>query len=190
MKLQRILPFAKTLLQSTITKGDIVVDATIGNGHDTLFLANLVGETGHVYGFDIQDQAIVKTREKLREENVDGYVTLINQGHQHVHSAIPEEYHGSIGGAIFNLGYLPGGDPSIVTLPETTKAAIEGLLSLLKPEGIIVVVIYHGHQEGKLERDEIMEFVKAIDPRKAHVLHYQFINKQNNPPYIIAIEKC
>lgn len=190
MKLIRILPFAKQLIQSAVEKGDTVIDATIGNGHDTVFLAELVGEKGHVFGFDIQEDAINKTAERLMKAELKERVTLHQLGHQHLRSTIPDNLHGSISGAIFNLGYLPGGDTTIVTIPDTTISAIEQLLEIIKPEGIIVIVIYHGHKEGQVERDNLMKFVQAINPSIAHVLHYQFINKFNNPPYIIAIEKC
>ncbi|MCM3410917.1 class I SAM-dependent methyltransferase [Metabacillus sp. YM-086] len=190
MKLKRILPFAKQLLEEAINEGDIVVDATIGNGHDTVFLAQLVGEQGHVYGFDIQKQALLNTVERLKTNDLQERVTLSQQGHHFIQSVIPEEKHGLISGAMFNLGYLPGGDPSIVTNYETTISAIKQLLHVMKPEGMIVIVIYHGHPEGKIERDELMSFVERIDSSVAHVLKYQFINKQNNPPYIVAIEKC
>lgn len=190
MKLQRILPFAKQLLQSSVNAGDFVVDATVGNGHDTTFLAKIVGENGHVYGFDIQEQAISNTMERIKTEKLEERVTLVQQGHETVSSVLPQHLAGEVAGAIFNLGYLPGGDPSIVTLPDTTKSAIEQLLRLMKREGLIVIVIYHGHTKGQLERDELMNYVTSIDPQVAHVIQYQFINKQNNPPYIVAIEKC
>jgi 16S rRNA C1402 N4-methylase RsmH len=190
MKLQRILPFAKQLLQTVIQEGDLVVDATIGNGHDTVFLAKLVGSNGHVFGFDIQEDAVINTIERLKTENLEERASIVRKGHQHIKTTIPAELHGTISGAIFNLGYLPGGDQSIVTVPDTTISAIEQLLDIMKPEGTIVIVIYHGHEEGQVERDELMNFVKKIDPRLAHVLEYKFINKQNNPPYIVAIEKC
>ncbi|MGM0874993.1 MAG: class I SAM-dependent methyltransferase [Bacillota bacterium] len=190
MKLQRILPFAKQLIQTVVQEGDIAVDATIGNGHDTVFLAKLVGEKGHVYGFDIQEDAIINTTERLLSEQLEERVTIVHQGHQYIQSTVPVELHGTISGAIFNLGYLPGGDQTIVTEPDTTISSIEQLLDIMKPEGIIVIVIYHGHEEGQVERDQLMNYVKTIDPRVAHILQYQFINKQNNPPYIVAIEKC
>ncbi|QGQ47598.1 class I SAM-dependent methyltransferase [Metabacillus sediminilitoris] len=190
MKLQRILPYAKQLLHTAVQEGDIVVDGTIGNGHDTVFLAKLVGSSGHVFGFDIQEEAVNNTRDRLKVEKLEKRVTIVHKGHQHIKTTIPAELHGTITGAIFNLGYLPGGDQSIVTMPETTILAIEQLIEIMKPEGIIVIVIYHGHEEGQVERDELMTFVNKIDPRLAHVLQYQFINKQNNPPYIVAIEKC
>ncbi|MCM3587961.1 methyltransferase domain-containing protein [Mesobacillus maritimus] len=189
MKLERILPFAKTLLQKAVSPGDIAIDATVGNGHDTLFLADLVGPTGKVFGFDIQQQALVACKEKLTNQQLDDRVTLFLQGHEEVRNCIPAESQGKVSGAIFNLGYLPGGDKSIVTKPDTTIVAIEEILDMLRPEGIIVLVIYHGHSEGQIERDRLLSYVENLDQNQAHVLKYQFLNQKNHAPFIIAIEK-
>ncbi|MFD1739261.1 class I SAM-dependent methyltransferase [Bacillus salitolerans] len=189
MILDRILPFARTLLTKAISQGDIAIDATIGNGHDTVFLAELVGEQGHVYGFDIQKEAIDSASGRLQEHNLQDRATLYLSGHEHVQSMLPSDESRNIGGAIFNLGYLPGGDKKIVTTPSTTISAIEQIISMLKPEGILVLVIYHGHLEGIIERDQLVEYVERLDQKKVHVLRYQFMNQQNNPPFIIAIEK-
>lgn len=189
MKVLGILPFARKLLTDAVGKGDFVIDATAGNGHDTLFLAKLVGDTGHVYSFDIQEAAITNTHQRLQESNYLSHVTLFHKGHEEARSLIPEKNHGQIAGCIFNLGYLPGGDKAIVTKTETTLQAIEDIFSMLKKEGIIVLVIYHGHEEGKKEKDDLLDFVKNIDQNKAHVLTYQFLNQKNNPPFIVAIEK-
>jgi 16S rRNA C1402 N4-methylase RsmH len=189
MKLERILPFARTLLEKAFIPGTIAVDATLGNGHDTYFLAKLASVDGHVYGFDIQKEAIQTTKERLDADNLSDRVTLIHDGHEKVKEHIPESVKGKITAAIFNLGYLPGGDKSIVTKAETTISAIEQLLDLLAVEGIIVLVIYHGHDEGAIERDELLQYVKELDQQKAHVLRYQFENQKNNAPFIIAIEK-
>lgn len=170
MKLERILPFARTLLKTAIEEGDHVIDATLGNGHDTLYLAKLVGETGHVYGFDIQDEAIDQTKLKLEEKAILDRVTLFKSSHEHVETHIPIEKHGTIAAAIFNLGYLPGGDKTIVTKPDSTIAAIEQLLHIMKKEAIIVIVIYHGHEEGQIERDVLLHYVKELDQNRAHVL--------------------
>jgi predicted methyltransferase len=189
MKLTQILPFARSLLETACTSGDIVVDATIGNGHDTEFLAKLVGSNGHVFGFDIQEQALLMTSKRLKEQHLNHQVTLFQHGHEKVKENIPSHLHGHVTGAIFNLGYLPGGDKSIVTKPVSTIDAIQQLLDIMTKEGIIVLVIYHGHPEGAEERDALIQFVKSLDQKKAHVLQYGFINQNNNPPFIIAIEK-
>ncbi|EHJ07706.1 tRNA (mnm(5)s(2)U34)-methyltransferase [Staphylococcus simiae] len=185
MKLERILPFAKTLISQHITTSSVVIDATCGNGNDTLFLAQSVPQ-GHVYGFDIQSIALEHTKEKTAHFD---NISLILDGHEHVNRYIRDEHKGHIDAAIFNLGYLPKGDKSIVTTPVTTIKAIEDILALLSKEGIIVLVIYHGHSEGQLERDALLEYVQHLDQQYAHVLKYEFINQRNYAPFIIAIEK-
>lgn len=189
MKLERVLQFAKSLMEKAIQPGSIAIDATLGNGHDTLFLANLVGESGKVYGFDIQEQAVISSKERLVQHQLDNRVTLFHNGHEHILDSIPFEHHGKVKSAIFNLGYLPGSDKSIVTKPETTISAIQQLLKIMAPEGVIILVIYHGHPEGALERDKLLQYVKVLDQKEARVLLYQFLNQQNHPPFIVAIEK-
>jgi predicted methyltransferase len=185
MKLQRVLQYAQTLLSSSIEKGEIAVDATAGNGHDTLFLAQLVGETGQVYSFDIQQQAVDATIIRLTEHNVLERTHVILDGHQHISKYIQHE----IAGAIFNLGYLPGADHQVITQGNTTIQAIEQLLNLLKVGGMIVLVVYHGHEGGKAERDEVINFVSSLPQKYVHVLRYEFINQKNDPPFVIALEK-
>lgn len=185
MKLQRVLQYAKFLLTESIEKGEVAVDATAGNGHDTLFLAELVGENGHVYSFDIQQDAVNATMNRLKENGFEDRATVILDGHQHVTKYISDE----IAGAVFNLGYLPGANHEIITKGETTIQAIEGLLNLLKVNGMIVLVIYHGHEGGKAERDAVLNYVSNLPQKYVHVLKYEFLNQKNDPPFIVAIEK-
>ncbi|MCU5746849.1 class I SAM-dependent methyltransferase [Staphylococcus sp. SQ8-PEA] len=185
MKLKRILEFAHTLIRQHINERSIVIDATCGNGNDTLFLAQHTTQ-GHVYASDIQEQAIEQTALKLEAFN---NVSLICDSHAHIANYIEEKHKGHIDAAIFNLGYLPKSDKSIITRPDSTIAAIEAIFDLLAPEGIIVLVIYHGHEGGKLERDKLLDYLHNFDQQIAHVLQYQFINQRNAPPFICAIEK-
>jgi 16S rRNA C1402 N4-methylase RsmH len=189
MNIERVLTFSKTLLTKVTEDGDFAVDATAGNGHDTLFLANLVGEKGHIYSFDIQQSAIEETYNRLNQAKKIENVTLVHDGHHHFHQHLPLELKGQLSSAIFNLGYLPGGDKKIVTTPDTTIEAVKGLLQWLKKGGIIVLVVYHGHEEGAVERDALMQYVATLDQKNARVLKYEFLNQKNNPPFIIAIEK-
>lgn len=189
MILKRVLPFAHALLNDVIQKGDSVVDATVGNGHDTELLAKLVGENGKVYGFDIQEQAIEITNTRLREIGLQNRAELFLKSHDEVEAVVPIDQHGKVKAAIFNLGYLPGGDKTIVTTPFSTINAVKQLLNILAPGGIIILVVYHGHPEGQVERDQLLDFVEAIDQKKAHVLQYRFLNQINHAPFIIAIEK-
>lgn len=189
MILKRVLPFAHSLLEAVVKEGDIAIDATVGNGHDTVLLAKLVGNSGKVYGFDIQQQAIENTVQRLEENNLHDRVELFLKSHDEVSNVIPNDDCQKITAAIFNLGYLPGGDKTIVTNPDSTISALKQLLTIIAPGGIIVLVVYHGHPEGQIERDSLLEFVATIDQKQAHVLQYQFLNQINHAPFIIAIEK-
>jgi len=189
VKLDRILPFARLLLEKAVSTGDYAVDATAGNGHDTLFLTKLVGEEGHVFSFDIQEQAINETKKRLQANDTDHLATLFLNSHDQLKELLPAECHGKVTGAVFNLGYLPGGDKQVVTMSHSTIAAIEQLLDIMAVEGIIVIVVYHGHPEGAIEKNELMKYVTNLPQDKTHVLHYGFMNQVNAPPFIIAIEK-
>jgi 16S rRNA C1402 N4-methylase RsmH len=189
MKLEGVLPFARSLLRTFCKSGDIAIDATCGNGHDTLLLSTLVGSTGHVYAFDIQDQAIQNAKDRLTSSEADSNVTFFHQSHDRMMEVLPASIKGKVAGAVFNLGYLPGSDKTITTKGDSTIQAIEQLMELLRPGGIIVLVIYHGHEEGKLEKELLMSYVSTIRQRTAHVLKYEFMNQQNDPPFIVAIEK-
>ncbi|QLK86296.1 class I SAM-dependent methyltransferase [Staphylococcus sp. 17KM0847] len=185
MIIERILPFAKTMMTTHVHTNSTVIDATCGNGLDTTFLAQLV-PNGHVYACDIQSQAIVTTRQRTAQYS---NVSIIQTGHEKIIDYIQPTHLQSLDGAMFNLGYLPKGDKSIVTRPETTIVAIEQILKHLRPKGIIVLAVYPGHEEGRIESEHVKQYVQQIDQQQAHVLQYSFINQQNHPPYIIAIEK-
>lgn len=186
--LKGIIPFAHSLLKSSIDQGDTVVDATCGNGNDTLFLSELVGTSGHVYTFDIQAQAIETTRALLKTNKYDS-VTYVHDSHAKLDKYIPTDLHGKIGGAIFNLGYLPRSDKQIITEGKSTIAAVNSLLTYLKKGALIVIVIYYGHEGGLEEKNAVLHYVKELNQKYYSVLQYEFINQKNNPPFVVAIEK-
>lgn len=187
--LKGILHFAHHLLENNIQEGDTVIDATCGNGHDTVFLSQLTGEQGHVFGFDIQPEAIQNTTNLLQMKTDCQNTTLIQDSHSNFLHHISVDKLTRLGGAIFNLGYLPGGDKSIVTRGDSTITALEGIMTHLKAKGIIVLVIYHGHPGGKEEMENIMKYARLLDQKQFSVLYYGFVNQKNNPPFILAIEK-
>lgn len=185
MKLQRVLQYAQHLLNEAIEEGDTVVDATAGNGHDTLFLAQLVGDHGQVFAFDIQKEAVDATLHRLLDNALEHRAVVLKDGHENVGKYVDKP----VSAAIFNLGYLPGSDHGVVTKPNTTIQAIEELLKLLKVGGMIILVIYHGHEGGKVEKDAVIEYVSTLPQKYVHVLRYEFLNQQNDPPFIVALEK-
>lgn len=184
MVLFNAISYAQQLLKDHITKGDTVVDATCGNGNDTLFLADLVGTEGKVYGFDIQKQAVEQTRKKLMQSNLFIQAECIQDGHENIAQWVKEP----VNAAMFNLGYLPGSDKGMTTKPETTIKAIQSLLSLLTLNGLITVVVYTGHDQG-YESFQLDKYLEKLPQKQYSVMKYQFINQVHYPPYLIAIEK-
>jgi len=178
--MKRPLEIAHDFLAQVITKEDIVVDATMGNGHDTLFLAKLAKQ---VYAFDIQEQALEKTNQRLQEAGLTN-AELILQGHETVDQFVRE-----VKAAIFNLGYLPSADKSIITQPQTTLEALDKLCHMLIKGGRIAIMIYYGHEGGDIERDAVMDYVSQLPQQEYTAAIYRTLNQINNPPFLVMIEK-
>ncbi|CEO25097.1 tRNA (mnm(5)s(2)U34)-methyltransferase [Paraclostridium sordellii] len=183
--LTKVTDLNKVLLEDVIELGDIVIDATMGNGYDTKYLAEKVGETGLVYSFDVQEEAIKSTRKKLEKSQLIDRVKLILDGHENMDSYITE----GVSCVLFNLGYLPRAKHQIITKPDTTIKAIEKSLEVLKPHGVVSIAIYTGHEGGMDEFNAVFEYVKNLDQTKFNVLNCNFVNQINNPPRLVLIEK-
>jgi tRNA1(Val) A37 N6-methylase TrmN6 len=173
------------IISRVVRPGDHVIDATCGNGGDTLFLAGLAGEDGKVYSFDIQQKALDRAQERLRSEGLDSRVQLIQDSHEHMDLYVKEK----VRCVMFNLGYLPGGDHSICTRGKSTIAAVERAMDLLMVNGIITIVVYYGGDSGFDEKDEVLEYIRTIDCRQFTVSKTEFVNQINCPPILICIEK-
>lgn len=172
-------------IKKAVSAGNTVIDATMGNGHDTLFLANLVGEKGKVFAFDIQKQAVVNTSDLLEKEGVSERAVLINDGHHNIEKYVDMP----VNAVMFNLGYLPGGDHSIATKFETTAKAIEQSMNLLSPGGLISIGVYYGGDSGFEEKNALMEWIKTINYKEYTVLVLDYVNRPNCPPIAVMIEK-
>lgn len=173
------------LISSVVKEGDIVVDATAGNGNDTLFMANLVGQNGKVYSFDIQQKAIENTKNKLIQQNLLDRVELIHDSHENIDKYVKV----GIKGAMFNLGYLPGGNHNIVTKPYSTLSCLKKIVDLLQVGGIITIVIYIGHDGGEEEKEAVLDFVSKLDNKHFAVQKTEMLNFENYPPIFVCIER-
>ena len=160
----RMTNLVHELLAGHLRPKDKAIDATAGNGHDTLFLAKAVGGQGMVFAFDIQPEAIEQTRAKLTQEQIEN-VRVILAGHECMEELVPKEYLGQIAAITFNLGYRPGSDKSLVTQPETTLTAIECGLNYLKPNGLVTLVAYVGHPGGKEEANAVRNWLEKLDKK-------------------------
>ena len=139
-----------------LSEGAIAIDATAGNGHDTAFLAQHTGDSGHVYAFDIQHQAIENTQRRLQQLELDQRVTLIEDSHEHFLTHLPASYQGQISVIMFNLGYLPGSDKNCITRTASTLKALNQSLHLLNAGGALSVMLYPGHAGGQEETDAVL----------------------------------
>lgn len=180
------VPLAHLFLRNFVCAGHTAVDATCGNGNDTLLLVRLVGADGHVYAFDIQKQAIEETCKRLTEAGLVQRATLLRVGHESMalHVTIPVQM------VLFNLGYLPGGDRTVITLPETTVTALHQALQLLAPGGIVLITIYPGHSGGADEQSAVELWAADLDPREAHSWRMGQTNASPGAPYLLLIQKA
>lgn len=186
-----ILSFAHRLVQERVRPGDLVVDATIGNGLDTAFLARLVGPTGTVHGFDIQPEALARTRERLEAEPAPEGRPALHlhlRSHAEMLAAVPEEAHGQAAAVMFNLGYLPRGDHRIVTVPASTLPALAAALKLLRPGGIVTAVVYPGHEGGDAEAEAVERWAAELAQASHQAMTYRLVNQRNRPPFLVAVE--
>lgn len=162
-----------------LSPNDLVVDATCGNGHDTLALAKLAK---HVYAIDIQHDAISAAKERVA--SCSNKVTFMQGCHSQFPGVIPRN---SIKLVVYNLGYLPGGDKTKTTMQDTTLASIRNALDLVMPGGMVSITCYPGHHEGKLEQDMLLEFAKGLG-RELTCCHYNWINRPNCPSLLTIVK--
>lgn len=173
------------ILSAKLKPGDRAADATIGNGWDTLKLCELVGESGKVYGFDIQEKAVLTTKERLAKAGFMERAELFCCSH----SEAGERIHENIQAFTMNLGYLPGGDKQIVTRSESTVAALKVLTQLLSSGGLGLVLIYYGHPGGKEEKEAVETFMQEMPSGWGEILRTEIVNRKNCPPILYIMEK-
>ncbi len=179
-----LLEMQKYFILRHLAAGDIAVDFTMGNGHDTEFLCRTVGEGGRVYAFDIQEEAIKSTRARLTASDCPDVFTLIHDSHHNIKNYVSEP----IKAGMFNLGWLPGGDKSVTTLRETTLPALEACLELLEPDGVVTIAIYPGHREGEAEGELIREYLSTLPRWRICATELRIVNSPSSP-YFFVVEK-
>ena len=179
--------FGHMLWQSMVKPGDLVVDATCGNGYDTLLLANLAltRELGSLIAIDIQEAAIENTKALLLEELCPLLIPHIELV-QGCHSRIGEILSGRKPKLVtYNLGYLPNHDKTIKTDQATTVQSVMDALDCLADRGAVSITCYPGHQEGAIEEEKLIELTKGLSPRKWHTMFSRFINKKQAPSLLL-----
>jgi 16S rRNA C1402 N4-methylase RsmH len=180
-----LLELQKYFILRHLQKGDTAVDFTMGNGNDTAFLSESVGEEGKVFAFDIQEEALTSTRAHLQELGRPENYTLICASHHLVKDYVKEP----IKAGMFNLGYLPGsGKKALTTMRETTMPAVIAALELLKPDGALIIAVYPGHEEGALEGEMLREYFESTSRFNICPTEIRILNSPTSP-YFFLVEK-
>ncbi|RXS50135.1 tRNA (mnm(5)s(2)U34)-methyltransferase [Lactococcus lactis] len=190
------LEMAHWMLKDIIKTNDVVVDATMGNGYDTQFLAEL---GANVYAFDVQEEALNATEKRLDDAGIKNQifeknlsklltepsVNLVLSGHEKLSEYVKEP----IKAAIFNLGYLPKTDKSVVTKADTTLTALDALTNQLVVGGRIAIMIYYGHERGMEEKNAVIKWTSSLPQKDWEVTSYAPLNQIHTPPILVLIEK-
>ena len=178
-----LLELHKFFIGNHLHAGDIAVDFTMGNGHDTAYLSKAVGPDGFVYAFDIQEDAINSTRARLEKCGFSNY-TLIRDSHANLKEYIKTP----IKAGMFNLGYLPGhGHHEVTTKRESTLAAVKAAIEMLDSDGVLLVAVYPGHEEGTLEGEMLTEYLATLSRYKLCATKVRIVNSPTSP-YFFVIE--
>jgi predicted methyltransferase len=177
---------ARTLMREVIQPGDTVIDATAGNGHDTLFLAECVGPHGSVLAFDIQENATIAAGERLDQAGLASRVRLYQTSHVHMASHADAD---SVSAVMFNLGYLPGDDHLLTTEAAATLEALNIATSLLKPGGTLTIVCYPGHAEGATEAAAVETWITTLAPRGWRIARYSLLGTARPAPFLLVASK-
>lgn len=178
MKKNSLTALVHDLLSVLITKDDTIIDMTLGNGFDTLFISSLAKK---VYSFDIQLEAINSSKTIL--EKIDN-VTLIHDSHVNILSYVE-----SFKGAIYNLGYLPKGDKKITTNAKSTIQSLQTVLNNINPDGFVLMTVYRGHEEGFYEHKELSNYLKTLQTNQYQIITFNLFNDKDTNPYVIYIKK-
>lgn len=186
----RLTEMAHSLVGLWLRPGDLAIDATAGNGHDTCLLARLVGPTGQVLAIDIQPAGLVATQMKLREEEIpEGRVRLVTGNHDSLEKLVPADWFGQVRVIMFNLGYRPHAEEPVATRLVSTLTAMGQSLGVLADGGLMTLVLYRAHKGGEQETEAVMEWSFGLDDRLWHVARYDLPNIRSRPPILIAITR-
>jgi len=175
-------------MSDSLCIGDIGIDATAGNGHDTLFMAECVGSEGTVIAIDKQEEAIQSTQTLMMQYALSN-VNCILGDHAEMDKFL-QPFMQRVSCISFNLGYLPGSaDRSIITNAQSTIKALNACLPLLNYRGSISVIAYRGHEHGPDEAQAVEDWMRSLPAKDWHVTKTEAINQSDLAPIVYVAEK-
>ena len=183
---QSHLDLAHTYWKNHLTPSAHVIDATCGNGHDSLFIAQCLNG-GSLYCLDIQKTAIESTKNLLEKKLPAGNscsIHFFNQSHETFPKEIPP-----CDLIIYNLGYLPGGNKTQTTGTSSTIQSFHNSIQLIKHKGLISITCYPGHAEGALEQEALLSIARSLSPQDYLVCHHTFENRKAAPSLLLVFKK-
>ena len=174
-----------SVLSQHLSLGDCAVDMTAGNGWDTLFLSKSVGESGHIFSFDIQKAAIAQTKKLMSGAEQTSNLTLFHSCHTKIEQKIPPSFYQKVKAITFNLGYLPTSNKTIITTPQSTLCALEKSYEWMAQDGVMTILAYRGHSGGLEETQTITEWTNRVP------VHHEVIMGNESPesPVLYVIKK-
>jgi hypothetical protein len=189
MSIKEHILLSHNLIKNFLKKDYICVDATLGNGYDTLFLANLFRKYNlkKIIGFDIQKKAIENSTAFLKK-NIDDSILKNIFFYLDSHENFSKYLNEKVNLFIYNLGYLPRSDKTITTLADSTIKSLKSAFEYLSDTSAICITLYPGHLNGEVEKNEVLKYLETADYKKYSILHYNWINKDKSPS-VIWIEK-
>lgn len=181
----RLVELAHDRLKQILCSGDICIDATAGNGHDSLFLAQSTATNGIVYAVDVQESAILKTADRLKQHGFRDQLKAIHESHENLDQIIDPKLRGKIATIMFNLGYLPGGNQQIITQAYSTVKSLEQAYDLLRKKGIITIICYRGHDGGEKETQEVLSLCESKKWKTEQI----YCSENPSSPVLVIVEK-
>lgn len=186
MSLVNLKSFNDYIMAEFLKEGYTCLDGTCGNGHDTLTMRQIIGDSGKIFSFDIQENAINSALELIKSKNLDcKNIEFFVDSHAEIDKYINE----SIDFAIYNLGYLPGGDKALTTVWESTRISLEKAMNIMRKGAILSVTAYPGHEEGYHERSKLKDFLLSLDSKKYNITNLNYFNQKDTAPETFIIEK-
>jgi tRNA A58 N-methylase Trm61 len=177
---------ARMILGEWIHEGDLVIDATAGNGHDTVFLAQCVAESGRVLAFDVQEAAIRSASLRVAEAGLRSRVEFHLTSHARMADFAGP---GSVAAVMFNLGYLPGEDHALATGLTETLSAMDAAAELIKPRGVLCVICYPGHAGGAEESAAVERKLASLAHTGWRLAKYSLPETLKPAPFLLLAAK-